>query len=369
MLPKIDFARLTFGDPRYLWLLIIPGLLLLVLLWRVAARRSERERMHRGRVLPLRERLTVAGDLPFWFCVLLATSVVIVALARPQGPATVIRQGGLDIVVLADGSASMRVKDVSGDRWKRSMRFVRYLGDSLGWKNDRIALALFAHIAAPQIRLTSDPNTFFFFLDHLDEAPPFRIEDETTWDTNLELGIYWGLRVMERDEEVRGKSPNAQMFILLTDGESWSGEVANAIRLTRQRGVPVHVVGVGTLSGGLLPLFPAPEDAFVDDSETPKISRLDRASLQKVAAASGGQYFELDRDGDRFIANSIIQMGRRQAPALDTTEEAEELYWYFLMTAGLIYAAGLVLVRERRPLWILTGGTAAVLAWLSALLA
>jgi Ca-activated chloride channel homolog len=368
VLPKIDFARLSFGDPRYLWLLVVPALLFLLLAWRVGARRSERARMHRGRVLPLRERLTFAGDLPFWFCVLLALSLVIIALARPQGPATVIRQGGLDLVILADGSASMRVKDVSGDRWKRSMRFVRLLGDSLSWKNDRIALALFAHIAAPQIRLTSDPNTFFFFLDHLDDEPPFRIEDETTWDTNLELGIYWGLRVMERDEDVRGKSPNAQMFVLLTDGEAWSGEVANAIRLTRQRGVPVHVVGVGTLSGGAMPLFPAPPDTFVDDSETPKSSRLDRPSLQRVAATSGGQYFELDRDGDRFIANSIIQLGRRQAPALDTTEEAEELYWYFLVTAATIYGLGLVSVRERRPLWILTGGTAVVLAWLSAIL-
>ena len=67
-------------------------------------------------------------------------------------------------------------------------------------------MALFAHIAAPQIRLTKDPNTFFFFLDHLDKAPPFRIEDDTTWDTNLELGIYWGLRVIERDEELHGKT-------------------------------------------------------------------------------------------------------------------------------------------------------------------
>ena len=61
-----------------------------------------------------------------------------------------------------------------------------------------IALALFAHVAAPQIRLTKDPNTYFFFLDHLDQAPPFRIDDATTWDTNLELGVYWGIRLVER---------------------------------------------------------------------------------------------------------------------------------------------------------------------------
>ena len=44
---------------------------------------------------------------------------------------------------------------------------------TLSWNNDRIAMALFAHIASPQVRLTKDPNTFFFFLDHLNRESPF----------------------------------------------------------------------------------------------------------------------------------------------------------------------------------------------------
>ena len=58
-------------------------------------------------------------------------------------------------------------------------------------------------IATPQVRLTRDPNTFFFFLDHLEDEPPFRLEDDTTWDTNIERGIYWGLRLIDKDEEMR----------------------------------------------------------------------------------------------------------------------------------------------------------------------
>ncbi len=84
------------------------------------------------------------------------------------------------------------------------MRFVRELGDALSWSDDRMALTVFAHIATPQIRLTKDPNTLFFFLDHLQARPPFRLEDETTWDTNLEQGISWGLRLLEKDRELHG---------------------------------------------------------------------------------------------------------------------------------------------------------------------
>ena len=78
------------------------------------------------------------------------------------------------------------------------------LGDSLSWNDDRMALTVFAHIATPQIRLTTIPNTVFFFLDHLHDAPPFRLEDDTTWDTNLEQGIAWGLRILEKDKELHG---------------------------------------------------------------------------------------------------------------------------------------------------------------------
>ena len=169
------------------------------------------------------------------------------------------------------------------------MTFLRTLGESLQWEDDRVALALFATIATPQIRLTRDPNTFFFFLDHLEDEPPFRLEDDTTWDTNIERGIYWGLRLIDRDEEMqqgkaglkpgprmsgvgrsgspeaaqrsprpgarsaRACSRNPQAFVLISDGQAWSGSVATSMALAQERGIPLFVVGVGTTAGGVIP--------------------------------------------------------------------------------------------------------------------
>ena len=96
--------------------------------------------------------------------------IAILALAKPQAVTSLVRTAGVDLVILQDGSASMHVTDVKGDRWQRSMRFLRTLGEALRWENDRVAMALFAHMATPQIRLTKDPNTYFFFLDHLEEV-------------------------------------------------------------------------------------------------------------------------------------------------------------------------------------------------------
>jgi len=214
------------------------------------------------------------------------------------------------------------------------MDFLRLLSDSLSWTDDRMALTVFAQIATPQIRLTKDPNTVFFFLDHLHDRPPFRLEEDTTWDTNLEQGIAWGLRLLDKDREIHGPSPNAKLFVMLSDGEDWSGEVARSIELARREHVPLYVIGVGTLAGGALP------DTTIDgeDAPSPGRSRLERASLQRIAAAGGGQYFELDRDPDRDIANAIIDAGRRQAPAKTEKGTAEDLYWRFL-AAGLALAS------------------------------
>jgi len=355
---RIDFRQLAFGQPELLWLLVIPALLFVLWCWRVVLRRTMISQLQQARVVPVRERFAPFGDLPFWLCLILSSAVLIVALARPHGPATALRSGGVDVVILQDGSASMYVKDVPGDRWKRSIQFLRILGDSLGWTSDRIAMALFAHIAAPQIRLTKDPNTFFFFIDHLDAASPFRIEDETTWDTNLEQGIYWGLRLFERDQELHGKSPNAKAFIMLSDGESWSGEVAKSLKRAREAGIPLFVVGVGTLAGGRMPEFKDSEGVVHRDAETPVMSRLERASLQRLATAGGGQYFELDREGDRRTANTIIDIAKRMAPSLGVSEQAEELYWRFLVLAALFPFLGMLFLRDRVELWVQTVGAA-----------
>ena len=88
----------------------------------------------------------------------------------------------------------------------------------------------------------------------------------------------------------------------------------------------------------------------------------------RIAAQGAGQYYELDRDGDRQIANSIIDGARRRAPTIDVSETAEELYWYVLACAAIVLAVGLLFIRERTDLWIQAAGAALALVLASRLL-
>jgi hypothetical protein len=267
----------------------------------------------------------------------------------------------------------MHVTDVRGDRWQRSMRFLRTLGEALRWENDRVAMALFAHMATPQIRLTKDPNTYFFFLDHLEGKSPFRLEDDSSWDTNIERGIYWGLRLIEKDEELRrnagltkaanGRLPdaeNSKTFVLVTDGQSWSGEVAKSLALAQGRGIPLSVVGVGTTAGGIIP------DPKRETNSPVVRSVLNRAELTRIATAGGGRYYELDRETDREIANQIIDQTRRRAGTVGIQEGTRDLYWNFLFAAGIFLSIGVLFLRDRVALALQLAAAVAVFLFVQA---
>jgi Ca-activated chloride channel family protein len=344
-----DVESLVFETPAYLWLNTVPAVLVALWAWRAMRRQLDLRRLREARVSPVRQRWSRLGDLPFWLCLVLACAALVLALARPRGVAPRLGRTGLDLVVLQDGSSSMHVRDVpAGTRWARSMQFLRRLGDALRWEDDRMALTVFARIATPQIRLTRDPNTVFFFLDHLGERSPFALEDETTWDTNVEEGIEWGLRVLRKDREILGASPNAPAFILVSDGETWSGEVARAIDEIHDAGVPLFVVGVGTLAGGRMPKLPFPDDG----DPPPLVSRLDRRGLQRLAAEGRGQYYELDRDVDREIANAIINASRRPAPLAIEDAETTDLHWPLVAASCALVGLGTLFTR-RRPVLLL----------------
>jgi Ca-activated chloride channel family protein len=351
-----------FAEPQFLWLLAAPAVLLVLWVWRLVRHAHDRRGFRHHRRVPVPERLTLFGGLLFWFSLTSATALTIVAMARPTAAVPLTRTAGADVVVLQDGSASMRVRDVGGDRWQRSVQFLRTLGESLRWKDDRIALALFAHVAEPQIRLTRDPNTYFFFLDHLSRESPFRLEDDPTWDTNIEQGVFWGLRLIAKDQELHGRSPNAKVFVLVSDGQAWSGEVARAMKLARDQGIPIFVVGVGTRSGGLIPDPKRAAARTSTDLAPPAVhSTLDRDSLEAIAMAGGGQYFELGRESDREIANRIISAARRRAGSLGIESTARDLYWQCLLAAAGLLIVGVVFMQERAELWLYALGTGGAL--------
>jgi len=135
-----------------------------------------------------------------------------------------------------------------------------------------------------------------------------------------------------------------------------SGQVAKSLEVATARGIPMFVIGVGTLNGGRMPVVPELDAETAPDELPPLVSRLDRTALQRIASAGRGRYFELDRAPDRDIANAIVDAGRRRAPALGSVEEHSDLYWWFVCAAGLCAAFGVLFVHQPSALGLLLAG-------------
>jgi Ca-activated chloride channel family protein len=354
----VTHETFRFAQPLFLWFLTVPGALALLWFLRLVQRRHDIRRLRHSRIIPFPERFRFAGSLAFWGFLILSVASATLALARPQ-TLTVSDADPVDLIILQDGSASMRVTDVLPDRWQRSMKFLRTLVETLPWKDDRMGLAVFANHALPQVRLVRDPNTVIFFIEHLKGGSPFALEENTSWDTNAFEGIRWGLKLVVKDEEYYGKNPNPKAFILLSDGDQYSGETLPAIAEARRLRIPIHVIGVGTTAGGLIPLPQLSEEPTKDNMRyyaewerkragvpTERIhSPIDRDSLRRIAALGGGRYFEIDTEPDADIASKIINDVRKLGRSPGGQKVFGDTYWWFLLASAFFFGLGVVLRR------------------------
>jgi Ca-activated chloride channel family protein len=362
----IDLDSIRFAEPLFLWLLVAPAALLALWCVQVLRRRGDARRYRAARLLPVRERYAIFGELAFWLALIAALSLTILALSRPRAITAIVRSPGVDVVLLMDGSTSMRVRDMGGDRWQRAMRWVRTFTKTLSWTGDRMALATFADIAVPQVRLTRDPNTILFFLDHLDDEPTFRLENDTSWNTNVEDAVYWGVKLVDTDRDMYGPSKNARTFVVISDGQVWSGNVARSIAEAAKRGIAVDVIGVGTSNGGIIPL-PRDEKGVVLAGFEPIRSTIDRNSLREIARAGSGEFFELDTAPDEQIAARIIQNAARRSGNNQVDESFDELYWYLLAAAAACIGVGVLFLKQRVQLAFSAAAALALIALLSSL--
>src|SRR5437867_11908749 len=84
MLPRIDIGTLGFGQPLYLWLLVVPGVLLALGVWRVLRRRLDVRRSSAVRISPVAPGHPFFGDVGVWLSLVWETSHCIHAIARPK---------------------------------------------------------------------------------------------------------------------------------------------------------------------------------------------------------------------------------------------------------------------------------------------
>ena len=262
--------------PEALWWLCVAPAIVVVAWWSWRTAVVARARIAASgmqprlwpRFAPRREFVRLAAGV-------LALCFLVLAMAGPVRGYTLreVKKKGLDLVVCLDTSRSMLVQDLAPDRLARAKREVRGLLERL--QGDRAALLAFSGDVREVAPLTSDMRTLSTFLDTLDPL------DNQKGGTDVGAVLERALSLFD------GRSGAHEVVVLLTDGEDLGGQGAAVARRAAERGIRVHVCGIGTEGGGKIP----EGRGFVRDSEGKEVvSRLDAATLRAIAQVSGGDY-------------------------------------------------------------------------------
>lgn len=328
-----------FADPLWLaGLALVP--LLALAFW--AGARARRRALERFADSALVERLTASvsrrGRRAKAAALLGAVGLAVVALARPQFGTRVetVRARGQDVMVALDLSESMLAEDVAPNRLERARLSVLRLMRQLD--GDRIGLVAFAADAFVQSPLTIDYGAAAMFLGAMEpDLMPIQ-------GTNLGEALRVSLDALEEAREAR-------VLVIVTDGEDHEGEIDLQLERAREMGVRIHTVGLGSTDGVPIPQLDEQgrRQGFLRDDEGNVVTtRLDEATLQRVAEATGGRYVAAGPGGSAFD-DLVDEVARAEGEDIDAEQVTrfEEQFQIFLAPALLLLILEL-LIADRR---------------------
>lgn len=347
---------MTFAAPAWLWALLVVPLVAALEAW---ASRRDQERTARLVSRALWPRV-VRRPRSLWrflslALLLVGTTALVLALARPQWGIVreKVEREGVDVVVVLDASGSMATDDVQPNRFFLARAALMSLVERL--EEDRFALVAFEGEAYPLVPLTLDADAVGLFLETLEPgvvpAP----------GTSLGVGLVRGL-----DMFVDAGRSN-KVMVLVSDGEDLEGEIEGAVGKAKQAGVVVYAVGVGTEKGAPVPEFDAEGNATgfkKDESGSVVVSHLNRANLQSIARATGGEYLELSaRDTSLWQLAAAIEGVEQKTLAREYSYRRKERFQIPLAIALTAFTLALLLplpsLRRRRPAAAGAGGRSA----------
>jgi len=272
---------------------------------------------------------------------LLAFAFLILALARPQFGTRVetVRSEGQDVIVALDVSRSMLAEDVTPNRLERArLEIMRILQRLDG---DRIGFVAFAWNAFDQSPLTVDYGAAALFLNAMNtDLIPMQ-------GTNLGEALNVALDAFEEG------TGDHRVLIVVTDGEDHEGEIEGALERARDEGVEIHTVGIGSLDGVPIPEFTASGErsGFVRDADGAVVTtRLDEATLERIAEATGGRYFPALGPGANLdlLVEEVTGGEGRELETREVTQFDEQFQIFLGFALVLLFAEGLIPERRRK---------------------
>jgi Ca-activated chloride channel family protein len=250
-----------------------------------------------------------------------------------------VKREGLDIVIALDVSNSMLAQDIKPSRLERAKQEIRSIIGRLA--GDRIGLVPFAGDAFIQCPLTIDYPSAEMLAGSVDNT------SVAHQGTNIAAAIEVATKAFDQKEREH------KVLLLLTDGEDQQGGAVEAAELARKEGIRIFTVGIGNPAGEPIPVLDRTGNKVgykKDKNGDVIVSKLDEETLQKVALATGGKYYnatpnemELDR-----IFDEISKLEKKEQEGTLVTRYDDRFQWPLLF-ALVILIVEFFLSERKKP--------------------
>jgi Ca-activated chloride channel family protein len=283
--------------------------------------------------------------------ILVGVALVLLFLVwgRPQsaGKARLVKERGIDLVIVLDFSKSMYARDIPRNRIDRAKEELGRLLDKLA--GTRVGFVAFAG-SVKELPLTTDYSAVRLFWEDL--SP----HDMPVGGTAIGLALTSAVRLLQR---VRGEASanRDQAILLITDGEDHESEPLKAAEMARQLGIRVFTLGVGSPLGELVPevLEDGKEAGYLKHDGKFVTTKLDETTLRQIAKQTSGKYYRATAEafGVDEIWKEFEQLRKAETRRQLRREYRDEHEW-FLFPAFLLLLVEVTLgsrrwARRRKP--------------------
>jgi len=330
---NIEYLNLLYG--------LIPLFLLMVYSskWKRKAFKSFGEGLVKKGLIPFYSK--TRENLKLLLIFLCITSMII-GISNPQIGTKMeeVKREGVDLMIALDLSNSMLAEDIKPNRLERARQAISRLIDKL--EGDRIGLIVFAGDAYVQLPITTDYSAAKLFLSTVNTSI---IPSQGT-----AVGKAIDLSIRSFDME-NGQN---KAIIIITDGENHEDDALEQAKLTNEKGVIVHTLGMGLSKGGPIPIYNKYGNniGYRKDKEgNTIISKLNEQMLQEIASAGGGTYVRANNTqaGLSALFSEINKMEKKEIGTMVFTDYKDR-FQLFLSIAFLLLFFDLILL-SRKNKW------------------
>ena len=231
-----------------------------------------------------------------------------------------VERKGVDIVFCVDVSASMNAQDVKPSRIDKVKFEISKVINSL--KGDRLGIVVFSGSNFLYLPLTMDYDAAKLFVKSIDT------DMISSKGTAIGQAIKTSIAAFDKESEQQ------KIIFLFSDGEDHSSRSLEMITTALSNDIKLHVVGVGSIKGSLIPDTKKENIFLKDESDELIISKLNDVFLGEISKIGEGDFLRISNsESISEEVNAIISKGEASLISSYEFAEYDHKYQYTLFFA------------------------------------